>query len=102
MDRAEFQRMPGVVDDPHATQGRDDRRDAFIFFHRVFSSFVPRGTAPLFSCGTGYCLNTSGLTTNCGLLPVRTSTTPSAAPVAILITHRSEERRVGKECRSRW
>ena len=28
--------------------------------------------------------------------------TPLSGPVSVRIAHRSEERRVGKECRSRW
>src|SRR5450830_1808941 len=90
MDRAEFQRVPGVIHDPHAPQGRDDRRDAFRFFHRIFSSFASKRTGileTLFSRGMVYRLKTSGLTTNWGRRPERTSTTPSAAPVAMRITH---------------
>ena len=44
-------------------------------------------TSPELIRGAGHFLKTSGLTTNCGRLPERTSTTPSAAPVAIRITH---------------
>ena len=60
MDRAEFQRVPGVIHDPHAPQGRDDRRDAFVFFSQGFlPSFASKrtgGLEPLFSRGIGLLL----------------------------------------------
>src|ERR1044072_1007650 len=71
-----------------------------------------RGAPLVVHCYAGISPSTAGaFVTACALNPHRDEAmiarairdaSPTAAPNLRIVTHRSEERRVGKECRSRW
>src|SRR2546422_1564948 len=67
-----------------------------------FNQVVPDVRQPASLSGGSACPVRAHRPTGSGSVAVQWSTAFGTNPVAILTQDRSEERRVGKECRSRW